>query len=100
MTTKERLVGLADRVSATGIGRCVLAVLYQGVYRPLTWPRRLYIRCEADSNAAQLVCTNIDRWFGGICCVLYTSAVTVLLFIQTLVGDHKLMMMGDKPGNM
>ena len=95
---KGRRLGLATSCLAAA-GRCLLAALYHGLYRPLMWPRRLYNRCKADADVALHVCVAIDRWCGGVCLVLYIAAVTSLLYIQSLVGDHKLML-GDRPGNM
>ncbi|KAG2450733.1 hypothetical protein HYH02_004571 [Chlamydomonas schloesseri] len=67
--------------------------------RAVTAPDRFYQNCKEDAEFAWFVASRIDKYCLVIGVILYIVIISVLLWVQTQVGDHK-MMLGDRPGNM
>ncbi|KXZ50926.1 hypothetical protein GPECTOR_14g172 [Gonium pectorale] len=90
------------RCCMVGLGpslRALLTATAAWVVAVVTAPSRYYRQAKEDGRFARYVAGRIDKWSCIVCVTLYAICITVLLWIEVKVGDHKLML-GDAPGNM
>ncbi|KAG2438169.1 hypothetical protein HXX76_005776 [Chlamydomonas incerta] len=62
-------------------------------------PRQFYQQCKEDRAFAEFIAARIDKWACIVCAVAYVVVISVMLWFEVQVGDHRLML-GDHPGNM
>ncbi|KAG2494258.1 hypothetical protein HYH03_007613 [Edaphochlamys debaryana] len=91
--------GAAGAADAGPLRRCCCAVgeWFAEAAARVAW---FYRQCKEDPEFAHFLAARIDKWSLIFCLLSYTVAVTVVLVLQTMVGDHKLMLSSDRPGNM
>ncbi|KAG2483983.1 hypothetical protein HYH03_017150 [Edaphochlamys debaryana] len=84
--------------SPRGLRGCC-AILLAWLACVASTPGEYYSRCKADPEFAEFVAGRIDTFACAFCFVTYVVVVAIVLSLQTMVGDHRLML-GGTPGNM
>ncbi|KXZ45715.1 hypothetical protein GPECTOR_51g701 [Gonium pectorale] len=82
-----------------GTLRALTAAAWQWLVATVCAPLRVYLHCREDHEFALFVANRIDWWTCVISVSFYAVIITVLLWVQSEVGDHRLML-GNRPGNM
>lgn len=70
------------------------------VARVASQTRMINQKIDADEAFAQLVARRLDQIFSWTLLVCFSTCVAVLLYVNQQVGDHRLMLSGNKPANM
>ncbi|KXZ48943.1 hypothetical protein GPECTOR_24g233 [Gonium pectorale] len=99
ITEPNSMKGPPRRGRVARLFAALLARLQAWVTKVLHAPRRFYEHCKEDPEFAWYVAVRIDKWFCVFSLATYVVVISVLLWVQTMVGDHRLML-GDAPGNM